>query len=388
MYNKYRIQTLALGLIAPLLFAACSVSATPNSTSETEVMEEEAFVHSSRPFDLQELQAEHGLELIYLAGGCFWGVEEYMSRIAGVYDATSGYANGLTENPTYEEVLYEDTGHAETVRVLYDPDQVSLETLLEKMFKVVDPTSVNRQGNDIGSSYRSGIYYVNDADLPVIEAQMASLHEAYDEEIAVEVLPLSNFFEAEEYHQDYLKKNQDGYCHIDLSQVGGVEEMIQSQEYNIPTQAELQTLLSEEQYDVTQNDATERAFDNEYNDNKDVGLYVDIVSGEPLFLSTDKYDSGTGWPSFTQPIIPEAVTEHEDRGLASVRTEIRSQEGDSHLGHVFNDGPEEEGGLRYCMNSAALRFIPYEEMPFEGYGYLQHLLLEENENVYFATFGG
>ncbi len=359
------------------LLAACSVQAAPNSGQNDEV--QLYAVHETQPIDAQALQEEHGLQAIYLAGGCFWGVEEYMSRIAGVYDATSGYANGTTENPTYSEVLSGNTGHAETVRVLYNPQQVGLDVLLEKFFKVVDPTTHNRQGNDVGASYRSGVYYVNEEDLPVIEAQIEKLDEEYEQPIVTEVMPLQNFGEAEEYHQDYLKNNTTGYCHIDLSAVGTVSEMIASQEYAVPSDEELQQTLTELQYAVTQEDGTEPPFDNEYDTNKDVGLYVDIVTGEPLFLSIHKYDSGTGWPSFTRPIVEDAVTEHEDRGFGSVRTEIRSSEGDSHLGHVFTDGPDDRGGLRYCMNSAALRFVPYNEMPQQGYGYLQHLLLAEQE---------
>ncbi len=389
MYNKLKAKQWALALIAPFLLAACSVQATSNSTQANSSQAEvpARIVHETNPIDIEALQEERDLELIYLAGGCFWGVEEYMSRIAGVYDATSGYANGTTDNPSYEDVLHGGTGHAETVRVLYDPEQVSLETLLEKLFLVVDPTSLNQQGNDIGSSYRSGIYYVNENDLPIIEAQMAVLEEEYEEPIVVEVMPLLNFGEAEEYHQDYLKKNTNGYCHIDLDQVGTINEMIMSQNYVVPSEEELETTLTEIQFDVTQRDGTEAPFENEYNDNKEIGLYVDIVTGEPLFTSLDKYDSGTGWPSFTQPIIPEAVDEHEDVGFGMVRTEIRSHVGDSHLGHVFSDGPQEQGGLRYCINSASLRFIPYNEMAIEGYGYLQHLFLEEDTNVYFTDLG-
>ncbi len=388
MANQNRIRRWAFALSVPLLLSACSAQAAQEPQQSGESVRTEPFVHTAQPLDTEALQNERGLEIIYFAGGCFWGVEEYMSRIAGVYDAVSGYANGNTENPSYEDVVYNDTGHAETVRVLYDPQAVSLQTLLQKLFLVVDPTSVNRQGNDVGTSYRSGIYYVNEADLPVIEAEMDVLADAYEEELAVEVMPLEHFYEAEEYHQDYLKKNKDGYCHIDLEQVGTVGEMIESQNYSAPSEEELREMLTDEQYHVTQEDGTESAFDNEYNSNKEVGLYVDITSGEPLFTSMHKYDSGTGWPSFTQPIVPEAVSEHDDVGFGTVRTEIRSSHGDAHLGHVFEDGPEEDGGLRYCMNSAALRFIPYEDMPREGYGYLQHLFLEEEENVYFATFGG
>ncbi len=310
---------------------------------------------------------------IYLAGGCFWGVEEYMSRIPGVIDASSGYANGTTENPTYEDVIYRKTGHAETVRVEYDDRVIQLDVLLKTFFTVIDPTSVNRQGNDIGTQYRTGVYYVDDTDLPVIKAIVSLEQAKYADPIVTEVLPLNNFTLAEEYHQDYLKKNPNGYCHIDLTAARStaLENFINSQVYPVPTQAELRERLTDIQYKVTQENATEYAFSNEYYDNHEKGLYVDIVTGEPLFTSTDKYDSGCGWPSFTKPIIPDVVTEHRDESYNMVRTEVRSRAGNIHLGHVFEDGPKDRGGLRYCINSASIRFIPYDDLLKEGYGFLR-----------------
>ncbi len=323
--------------------------------------------------DIDELIKEKNLSTIYLAGGCFWGVEEYMSRIEGVYDSISGYANGNTENPSYEDVIYRDTGHAETVKVVYDSKIVSLEELLIKFFKVVDPTSLNKQGNDVGSQYRSGVYYTSEDDKLVIDKVIEGLQLEYEEKIVVQILPLSNFYLAEEYHQDYLKKNPNGYCHINLDEATD-EIIINPDDYSIPTDEEIRKFLSSIQYEVTQNAATERAFTSELNDNKEAGIYVDIVTGEPLFLSNDKFDSGCGWPSFTRPIVDEVIVEEGDDSFFMQRVEVKSRVGDSHLGHVFEDGPVEDGGLRYCINGAALKFISYEDMPKEGYGHLQHLV--------------
>ncbi len=335
-------------------------------------------VYASEKIDYEKLKSELNLKTIYLAGGCFWGVEEYMDRIPGVYDATSGYANGKTENPSYEEVIYDGTGHAETVRVLYDSEQVKLEDLLNKFFKVVDPTSLNKQGNDVGTQYRSGIYYEDEEDVETIEIVIEKLKDEHVEPIVVEVEPIDNFYLAEEYHQDYLKKNPNGYCHIDLSIAGGIDEMILENNYKLPSEEEIKEQLTDLQYKVTQEGGTERAFDNEYNDNKEPGIYVDIITGEPLFSSSDKYDSGSGWPSFTRPITENVINEFEDNTLWTPRIEVKSRSGDTHLGHVFNDGPKEEGGLRYCINSAALKFIHLDDMEDEGYGYLKYLVLSDS----------
>ncbi len=378
-------------LIGTLLLLSACVQAESATIEGDESMDEVQptsieFVQNDIPADdtdWQSLEQELGLKAIYLAGGCFWGVEEYMSRIAGVYDVASGYANGNTENPTYEDVLYNDSGHAETVRVLYDPKQVKLSELLNKFLKVIDPTSLNRQGYDVGIQYRSGIYYEDEAERKIIENKLAELSIMYTEPLVVEVLPLANFYLAEDYHQDYLRKNVDGYCHIDFNHTGSLSSMIDEDNYPVPDDDELKELLTPLQYAVTQQDETEHAFANEYNDNKEMGIYVDIVSGEPLFSSLDKYDSGTGWPSFTKPIVPEVVVEVEDNAYGMSRTEVRSRLADSHLGHVFNDGPEAAGGLRYCMNSASLRFIAYEDMAAEGYGYLQHIFLNAFDKLNF-----
>ncbi|TVY02086.1 peptide-methionine (R)-S-oxide reductase MsrB [Cohnella terricola] len=313
---------------------------------------------------------ESELRDIYLAGGCFWGVEAYMSRIYGVYDVTSGYANGEGENPTYKDVIRGKRGFAETVHVKYDPKHVTLQKLLADYFRVIDPTSVNKQGNDQGIQYRTGIYYTDAEDAEVVQQAVAQEQEKYTKPIVTEVKPLQNYYLAEEYHQDYLEKNPNGYCHIDLSILDEQEIVIDPSQYPRPTDEELKQRLTEAQYAVAVNNDTERAFTNEYWDNDAPGIYVDVATGEPLFSSRDKYDSGCGWPSFTQPIIPDVVRYHEDTSFGLVRTEVRSRAGDIHLGHVFDDGPEDRGGKRYCINSASIRFIPIAQMDEENYGYL------------------
>lgn len=313
------------------------------------------------------------LKSIYYAGGCFWGVEEYFSRIPGVHNATSGYANGTTDNPHYEEVCSGRTGYTETVRVDYDPTVVDLTTLTRQFFKIIDPTSVNRQGNDRGSQYRSGVYYVDKTDKAILQNVFDEIAQATTDKIVTELLPLRNFFLAEEYHQNYLEKNPNGYCHIDFSSLNDIEiktsqvPYVDPTKYLKPSDKEIKAMLTPGQYDVTQNAATEAPFANDYFSNHKAGIYVDIVTGEPLFSSADKYDSGCGWPSFTKPIDPDVSVEYEDTSHGMIRTEVRSRIGDSHLGHVFSDGPSEKGGLRYCTNSHALRFIPYEKMAEKGY---------------------
>lgn len=321
---------------------------------------------------------------IWLAGGCFWGVEAYLDKLDGVVYADVGYANGNTENPTYEQVCYSNTGHAEAVYVQYDPQRIQLATLLTYFFKVVDPTSLNRQGNDRGIQYRSGIYYKDPADKATIEQVVAGEQKKYSAKIVTEVVPLRNYYVAETYHQKYLDKNPNGYCHIDLKSLDkdpmnkkNVKEKADKQPesvvaktYQKPSPEEIKSKLTELQYQVTQKDGTESPFNNEYWNNHEAGIYVDVVTGEPLFSSRDKFDSGTGWPSYTRPIAPEAVTVRTDKKLFMERVEVRSRVGDSHLGHVFNDGPVDKGGLRYCMNSASLRFVPLAKMAEQGYAEL------------------
>lgn len=311
---------------------------------------------------------------IYLAGGCFWGVEKYFNKIKGVISTDVGYANGKTENPTYEQVSRAGTGHAETVHVVYDKDAVNLSFLLDMFYDVINPTSLNRQGNDIGPQYRAGVYYSDPKDVPAIKSSLAKLQKKYSKPIVVEVLPITNYYLAEDYHQKYLDKNPNGYCHIGKDKFNKAEKAempkIDPAKYKKYADKVLKEKLTPRQMDVTQKNATEPAFHNEYWDKFDKGIYVDITSGEPLFSSTDKFESGCGWPSFSKPIDPKVVSEHSDKSFGMERIEVRSRSGDAHLGHVFEDGPEELGGLRYCINSASLKFIPKEKMEEEGYGYL------------------
>lgn len=301
---------------------------------------------------------------IFFAGGCFWGTEHLFSLVEGVISTEAGYANSLTPYPSYEMVCSGSTGAAETVRVEYDDTEVGLTDLLSIYFRSIDPTSVNRQGNDRGTQYRTGIYYTSSADVPVIEAFVAAVQRRYSEPLAVEVKPLENFYPAELYHQQYLYKNPAGYCHINPELFAEVR----NREARRTDKAELRSRLTPLQWEVTQNGATERPFVNEYDHEFRRGIYVDITDGTPLFVSSNKYNSGCGWPAFTRPIEPSLISEHTDTSFGRVRTEVRSASSGSHLGHVFPDGPAEEGGMRYCINSAALRFIPAGDMEREGYG--------------------
>ena len=307
---------------------------------------------------------------IYLAGGCFWGLEEYFSRIEGIKKTTVGYANGQVESTNYQ--LIHQTDHAETVHLIYDEKRISLREILLYYFRVIDPLSVNKQGNDVGRQYRTGVYYTDQADKAVIEQVFVEQEKQLGQKIAVELEPLRHYVLAEDYHQDYLKKNPGGYCHINANDA--YQPLVDPGQYEKPTDAELKEQLSEEQYQVTQNSATERPFHNAYNATFEEGIYVDVTTGEPLFFAGDKFESGCGWPSFSRPIARDVLKYYEDKSHGMERIEVRSRSGNAHLGHVFTDGPESAGGLRYCINSAALRFIPKEKMEAEGYAYLlQHM---------------
>jgi len=306
---------------------------------------------------------------IYLAGGCFWGTEKYLENIPGVLSTEVGYANGDTENPTYEEVCRKNTGHAEAVKVEYDDNKIGLPFILDLYYDVINPISKNRQGGDIGTQYRTGIYFTDEKDEEAILASIDSLQKGYNEKIAIEVKPLANYYKAEEYHQKYLDKNPGGYCHIGVDKFEKAEKAVDtSKKYVKKTWDELKASLNEMQFDVTQNNGTEPPYRNEYFDTFEEGIYVDITTGEPLFLSDDKFESGCGWPSFSRPIDSKLIKNITDRSHGMMRTEVRSSNGDAHLGHVFEDGPADQGGLRYCINSASLRFIPKEKMEEEGYG--------------------
>ena len=303
---------------------------------------------------------------IYLAGGCFWGLEEYFSRISGVLQTSVGYANGQVETTNYQ--LIKETDHAETVQVIYDEKVVSLREILLYYFRVIDPLSVNQQGNDRGRQYRTGIYYKDEEDLPTINTVVREQELLIGRKIAVEVEKLRHYILAEDYHQDYLKKNPGGYCHIDVRDAE--KPLIDAANYEKPSQAVLKEKLSEESYRVTQEAATEAPFSNAYDQTFEEGIYVDITTGEPLFFAKDKFASGCGWPSFIRPISKELIHYYQDLSHGMERIEVRSRSGNAHLGHVFTDGPRELGGLRYCINSASLRFIAKDEMEESGYGYL------------------
>ncbi len=301
---------------------------------------------------------------IYLAGGCFWGTDHLFSLVDGVEKTVVGYANSHIADPTYKIVCTGQTGAAETVEVIYDDTKVGLSELLTIYFRSIDPLALNRQGNDIGTQYRTGIYYTDSEDLPVIEAVVATVQRRNSKPLAVEVLPLRNFYPAELYHQDYLYKNPDGYCHVDPALFAEVR----NRKNRKSEKTELRERLTPLQWEVTQNGATERPFINEYDHEFRPGIYVDITDGTPLFISSKKYDSGCGWPAFSRPIDPELITEHTDTSFGRVRTEVRSASSGAHLGHVFPDGPADDGGMRYCINSASLKFIPLSDMESEGYG--------------------
>ncbi len=282
-------------------------------------------------------------QIIYLAGGCFWGVEAFISRLKGVNQTEVGYANGIDLAPTYEKVCSGKTGHAETVKVTYNPDIISLENILENFFKIIDPFSKNRQGADIGTQYRTGIYWQEESQKSVVLKFLRKKQSENTKRIVVEAHQILNFYPAEEYHQKYLERNPQGYCHVDLN-------LIDDEEFNH---------LSKKEYEITQLAMTEAPFSGKYDDFFEEGVYVDVVDGEVLFSSDDKFDSGCGWPAFSKPISDDSINLHRDFSHGSTRIEVRSSRSNSHLGHVFNDGPG--GSKRYCINSAALKFISKNE---------------------------
>ncbi|UOY91638.1 peptide-methionine (S)-S-oxide reductase MsrA [Ectobacillus sp. JY-23] len=305
-------------------------------------------------------------ELATFAGGCFWCMVKPFDEIDGVYGIVSGYTGGHTENPTYKEVCSETTGHYEAVQITFDPSRLSYEELLEMYWRQIDPTDAGGQFHDRGQSYQTAIFYHTEEQRQKAEASKRALEESgiFKKPIVTEILPAKPFYPAEEYHQDYYKKNSFRY---EMYRKGSGRDAFLKKHWP-KNNAHLKEKLTDMQFYVTQENGTEPPFQNEFWNHQEEGLYVDIVSGEPLFSSYDKFDSGCGWPSFTKPVMSASVKEHVDLSHRMVRTEVRSREADSHLGHVFDDGPRDKGGLRYCINSAALRFIPKEDLEREGYG--------------------
>ncbi len=362
--KKMKNILIVLGIILGIAVFAAGSGLFKNKKSGKEEIKKEN----------QETMDNKNVREIYFAGGCFWGTEHFFQQIRGVVGTEVGYANGNTQNPTYEEVVSHTTGFAETVKVKYDPEQVDLKLLIDLYFKTIDPTSKDQQGNDRGNQYRTGIYFKDKNDEAIVKGEVEKLAKNYTKPVVVETVALKNFYRAEDYHQDYLDKNPGGYCHIEpglfemAKKANPLPKAAPKVQYEKQDKKVLKEKLTAEQYNVTQENGTERPFQNEYWNETREGIYVDITTGEPLFISTDKFESGCGWPSFSKPITKKLIDEKLDKSQGMTRVEVRSKTGDAHLGHVFNDGPEDKGGLRYCINSASLKFIPKADMQKKGYG--------------------
>jgi peptide methionine sulfoxide reductase msrA/msrB len=321
------------------------------------------------------------------AGGCFWCMEHPFEKLEGVVDVISGYTGGHKESPNYKEVSAGGTGHLEAIQILYDPSKISYSELLDVFWRQIDPTDLGGQFVDRGDQYTTAIFYHSEEQRVSAQKSIKELEKTgvFNKPIVTKIQKASKFYKAEDYHQDYHKKNPIRYKYyrhnsgrdqylkeIWKDKIRSESQKDRHQKYKKLGERELSQKLTSIQYEVTQKNGTERAFDNEYWNNKTDGIYVDVVSGEPLFSSLDKYDSETGWPSFKRPLEPDHVIEVEDKSLFMKRTEVRSKYADSHLGHVFPDGPGPRG-LRFCINSAALLFIPIEDLEKEGYGEYMNL---------------